>query len=174
MTARLGGRYRLSLANNVPTNPVFFIDTSVLCNLLKVPGRSDDYQAVQDEFERRRKRGAKFILPITTLIETGNFIAQSGGDRHAAAGRFEAAVQAAASADPPWIIRDVQWSTHFLEHLLAGNSTGSTLVEHFAAKGLAAGDLAILIERDEFINSTSFSDVRIWTLDEKLDVYNPG
>lgn len=152
----------------MPTNPVVFIDTSVLVNLLRVPGRCQDADACELEFKQRLSQGTKFVLPITALIETGNFIQQCSGDRHAAATRFETAIKVARAATPPWTIRDVSWDGSFLDALLAGASTGSSLVEHFAAKRLGAGDLAMLVERDQFRDGTAYDDVRIWSLDSSL------
>lgn len=68
---------------------VLVIDTSVLCVWLKVPskatcGRSDaliTYDFVSRKIEEERKNGTTFILPLATIIETGNHIAHSAGDR---------------------------------------------------------------------------------------------
>lgn len=152
----------------MPANPVIFIDTSVLLNLLRVPGFSGDAEKCQLQFREWQEGGAKFVLPITALIETGNFIQQCQGDRRAAATRFASAIEAAKGSQPPWAIRDVSWDSDFLDALLAGDSTGSDLVSHFSARGLGAGDLAILVERDQFRSSTAFDDVRIWSLDAIL------
>ena len=114
------------------------------------------------------ERGAKFVLPITALIETGNFIQQCEGDRRSAATRFKKAIAAAKDADPPWAIRNVSWDTEFLNQLLAGDSTGVDMVEHFTQKSLGAGDIALLVERDQFLKETAFEDVQVWTLDAHL------
>lgn len=56
---------------------VEFIDTSVFCHIIAVPGRSseEDTKAFGEEFVRRHaQEGVRFVLPITTIIETGNFI----------------------------------------------------------------------------------------------------
>lgn len=151
---------------------VLFIDSSVLCNLLRVPGFSDRAEEIQRIFNTRWEAGAKFVLPITSIIETGNHISQCNGDRHAAAERFRIALEAAVSRNAPWIIHDFQWDSGFMEEVLAGDSTGSTLVQHFTANLLSAGDLTILVERDRFAQKRSFDSVEIWTLDENLDSYS--
>lgn len=152
---------------------VYFIDTSVLCHLLEVPGRSDPTQAaeLQELLRERFAAGARFVLPITAIVETGNFIAQCTGDRHAAAKRFHNALKAAASDSPPWLIHDIAWNSAFVETLLAGDGTGATLIDHFTAKTLGAGDLTILVERDRYAASRSFHTVEIWTIDAKLAAY---
>ncbi|WP_448630326.1 hypothetical protein [Cellulomonas soli] len=155
----------------MPDNTVYMIDTSVLLNLLRVPGRDSEHAKIRALFEARLEAGAKFVLPITTLIESGNHIAQCSGDRRAAAGRFVAAVDAARSANPPWTIRDVNWGEQFLSDLIAGDSTDTSLHDHLANATLGTGDLSILVERDHFRRETAFSDVRVWTLDASLLAY---
>lgn len=150
---------------------VMFIDSSVLCNLLNVPGFADRAEEMQRLFKERWEAGVKFVLPITSIVETGNHISQCGGDRYAAAERFRIALEAAVSRDAPWIIHDFEWDSAFMGEVLAGNSTGSTLVQHFTNNSLSAGDLTILVERDRFAAKRSFDSVEVWTLDENLDSY---
>lgn len=54
---------------------VRFIDTSVMMNLLEVPGRCADSQMIKDEFRQIIDNKEVLILPIATIIETGNHIA---------------------------------------------------------------------------------------------------
>lgn len=157
----------------MPAHDVIFIDTSVLTNLLSVPGLCDRAEEAKGEFERLRRAGGKFVIPVTALIETGNHIAQvKQGDRRGVAQRFCKAVDAARSSSPPWTIRDVNWDDEFLVRLLSGDSTGSALVEHLAAKTLGTGDVAILVERDLFLEQVRVSGVRIWSYDQRLVAYN--
>ena len=68
---------------------VLVIDTSVLCVWLKVPGKETcgpskalvTYEMVSEKIEEEKKKGTTFILPLATIIETGNHIAHSSGDR---------------------------------------------------------------------------------------------
>lgn len=55
---------------------VYFIDTSVLDNLLEIPKKSQDREQVKNDFSKRQSENSRFILPITAVIETGNHIAQ--------------------------------------------------------------------------------------------------
>ncbi|AQP50449.1 hypothetical protein [Tessaracoccus flavescens] len=155
----------------MPDNRVILIDTSVFLNLLRVPGRCGDADACRKEFERLAKADVKFVLPITTIVETGNFIQQCTGDRRAAAQRFENALIAATEDAPPWIIRDVKWDPEFVLALTAGDSTGTSMVDHFTSKSLGAGDIAILVERDQFLRQTPYQDVQVWSLDAGLQAH---
>jgi len=152
----------------MPANPVVFIDTSVFANLIEVNGRCDERESVLAEFDRFSKLGAKFVLPITTVIETGNLIFYSSGDRRPAAQRLVQALQAAREANPPWTVRAVNWDDDFVSALIGGDSTGSSLVDLISEKRLATGDVGILVERDQFLAETAFTDVRVWSLDAQL------
>jgi hypothetical protein len=152
----------------MPANTVFFVDTSVLVSLLRVPGFDDNSDAIQAYFESRYLAGARFVLPVTAIIETGNHIAQCRGDRRAAAERFVGALEQARSSTPPWTIRDVDWSVGFVAALVDGASTGTMLIDHLSHQSMGAGDIAILVERDQFRSSTAYNDVQVWTLDRRL------
>lgn len=68
---------------------VLILDTSVLCVLLKVSdketcGPSNDlitYDKVSEKIEKEKSEGTTFILPLASIIETGNHIAHSSGNR---------------------------------------------------------------------------------------------
>lgn len=55
------------------------MDTSVLCELLEVPGKNQQATAVQAEFVTRAAAGEHFVIPVTAVIETGNPICQAKG-----------------------------------------------------------------------------------------------
>ena len=150
---------------------IYLIDTSVFLEILNVPGRASQPKQVQAEFVRRYETGSRFVLPVTTLIEAGNFIAQCDGDRRGAAQRYEAAIRSAQSSTPPWAVRDVAWDQEFLTALLDGGATRMRLVDHLSAR-VGTGDIAILVELQQFRASIAITDVRLWTLDAQLDSYS--
>lgn len=150
-----------------------FIDTSVLCELVGVPGKSQQGDALRDEYARRIGEGERFVLPITAVIETGNHIAQASGDRRGAAERLVAVLEAAVAGRPPFLVNQVAWDPVFLAELCNGDATGQSFVD-LAGNGLmGAGDVAILVERDRFVERSSYrrADVRVWTLDRALGAY---
>ena len=51
---------------------VWFVDTSVLVNLLDLDGFNQDKKAVADDLKRHLAAKDTLILPITAIIETGN------------------------------------------------------------------------------------------------------
>jgi hypothetical protein len=152
---------------------ITFLDTSVLCELLEVPGKCRDDDEVRIEFELRVAEGERFVIPITAVIETGNHIANANGDRWTAAQRLAAMVEAASADRPPFAPNQVAWDADFIAELLKGDSTERSFVDLACAGQLGAGDIAILVERDRYVKSSAMTRdrVRIWTLDARLGVF---
>ncbi|OAH49199.1 hypothetical protein AYL44_13455 [Microbacterium oleivorans] len=148
-----------------------FIDTSILCNLVPVPGFDQHRDEVVREMGERLNSGERFILPITAVVETGNHIAQlkSGHDRLTAAQKFDAVLRTVCAGQAPWILHDVAWDKAFLEQLLNGADTSTSYVEHAQAR-LGAGDLCILTERQAYSNRSRIR-AGVWTLDEALSAH---
>lgn len=150
---------------------VTFIDTSVLCELLEVPGMCSQHEDIRAEFELRADEDEeRFVIPIAAVIETGNHIAQSSGDRRAAAQRFVGLLTAARSSEAPFTVRRLSWDDEFLSELCAGGGTGQSLIDLASAK-MGAGDVTILVERDRFQRDSAYTEVRVWTLDEALGAH---
>jgi hypothetical protein len=152
---------------------VEFVDTSILCNLLEVPGKSQDREKVVEELQRKmRSRDCDLLLPMTAVIETGNHIAQlaDGRLRRSCAERFAEVLRMVVEGKAPWALNEVEWDAAHLRSLVAGGRTGSTLVEH-ACNRLGCGDLNILVERDRYLDRTSGVEAGVWTLDELLSSY---
>ncbi|MGI8808043.1 MAG: hypothetical protein ACR2KK_09425 [Acidimicrobiales bacterium] len=152
------------------TATVTMVDTSVLCELLQVPGKSNPARGadVRAEVDRRWRDGERFVIPITAVIETGNHIAQADGNRYDVAGRLVRLLQVAISEESHWRVLQTRLGAEFLTSLCAGDSTGQSM-EALAAARVGAGDIAILVERDQFLASTAIRTVQVWTFDEGLN-----
>jgi hypothetical protein len=153
---------------------VIFIDTSILCNIVPVPGFNQDQEAVRAEMKELIEKKAKFILPITTVIETGNHIAQlaGGNDRRESAERFSEILRLVVEHKAPWSLVDVEWREDFLSDLLEGADTEESLVD-LAVRKVGLGDLCILTERMRYERRTQLR-ATIWTHDKALAAHNPG
>ena len=83
---------------------VRFIDTSVMLNLLEVPGRSVDSQMIKKEFRQTIENKEILILPVATIIETGNHIAHinNGNCRRTIAATFGNFLRKTAEGEAPW------------------------------------------------------------------------
>lgn len=150
-----------------------FVDTSVLCNLVDVPGRNQHRDEVQAEFRSLVEEGrTRFVLPVTAIVETGNHIANADGDRRSAAERLERLLAQAAREEAPWRLHATTWDAEFLAALRSGAGTAMSMVDHLGNATMGTGDLAILCERDEFRARTSFRQVEVWTLENTLAAYS--
>jgi hypothetical protein len=150
-------------------NPVTFIDTTVLCEMLRVPGKSNPAKAAQvtAEMDRRAQVGERFVIPITAVIETGNHIAQCDGDRFEVAGRLVRFLRVALDGAGPWLVLETRLGREFLGALCGGDSTGQSLASLAAAK-VGAGDVAILVERDQLLATSAYMTAQVWTFDAGL------
>lgn len=151
---------------------VTFVDTSVLCELLQIPGRSSAKESaeVAADMDRRFGDGKRFVIPVTTVIETGNHVPQCSGNRHEIAGRLVRFLRAAIEGVAPWLILDPHLGAPFPNSLCEGASTGLPL-ETLAAQKVGAGDVAILVERDQWLAGSAFSTANVWTNDEGLKAH---
>ncbi len=152
----------------MPDQRVVLIDTSILNRLIGLDGEEEAREILQ-EFESRRSNGQLFAIPVTAIVESGNHVAQRGGRLHAQA--LVAVIEQAKAADPPWIIRAVTWDEDFLTALVAGDSTGSTLTDLLADRRMGTGDVAILVERDDFRSSSAYTAFEVWSLDAELSAH---
>lgn len=150
---------------------VVFIDTSVLLRLVGIDG-DEAAREIATEFESRAAAGQRFVIPATAIVETGNRIAQQRSDRRRLAEHLQAVLQAARLADPPWVIRPAAIEQQFIQELLDGDSTGSDLMTLLGDGRLGTGDVALLVERDQFLRETAYVTAEIWTLDDQLAAYS--
>ena len=60
---------------------IVIVDTSVLLNVLDVPRRNQDRDAVLAEFDALVDGSASILLPMAVVFETGNHIARLSNGR---------------------------------------------------------------------------------------------
>jgi len=155
---------------------VVVIDTSILCVWLKVPGKETcgpdnnrwEFDRVDQEISRRREAGNSLILPLTTIIETGNHISQAAGDRYVLAGELGRVMIMAADAQSPWAAFSEQSDRWTPENL-------KKLAEEWpplAAQKLSIGDATIKDVADYYAKM-GYS-VTILTGDQQLAAYQPA
>jgi hypothetical protein len=138
---------------------VLIIDTSILCVFLKVPGKdtcgsdSDrwDFRRVDALITKETKAGATLVLPMATLIETGNHIAQSAGAlRFETSKRLGGIIEKAADEKTPWAAFDFQnrlwaadelhriareWPEKASQGITIGDFTISAVADFYAKRG---------------------------------------
>ncbi|WP_344099625.1 hypothetical protein [Myceligenerans crystallogenes] len=148
-----------------------FIDTSVLDNVVPVPGRDQDRETVEIGLKDRVERGVRLVLPVTAVIETGNHVAQvkDGRARRTTAERFVRLLELVRDGKAPWQFNPAAWSEDYWDALLRGASTGQTLLD-LLCQQMGTGDLAIIAERDKYVAASGLpsDSVEVWTLDGLL------
>jgi predicted nucleic acid-binding protein len=162
----------LSSESAEPVPGVVFIDTSVLINLLNVPGCSHHSTdcGVRDQLIAA---GETLILPFTTIIETGNAITRDGGGRrYDLAKTFEAILRDMLTSTAPWVPSGIGLTHALLEAIVDGHNNIPKLLD-LMTSGVGVGDATILAEMAKFRQRIpSATPVRLWTHDINLRGYS--
>lgn len=141
---------------------IVIVDTSVLLNILDVPGRNESRAEVLAELEKLIEARDHLFIPMAAIVEVGNHIAQlgNGAARRAAAERFIAEVRKALADEAPWKPINFPSNQEVLSWLDA--------FPEAAMQGLGMGDLSIKKEWEDLCAKFLMSRVRVWTLDDDL------
>ena len=111
---------------------IVLIDTTVYLNILDVPGRNQNRESVKNSFDTMiAKKAAWFLLPIATILETGNHISRlsDGNQRREYAEKMVEDVCKALKGDlkgnPPYIATPmpesrklIEWLNQFPDHAM--------------------------------------------------------
>lgn len=154
---------------------VLIIDTSILCVWLQVTGMEScgpdndrwTYDRVFQKITEEQAKGTTFILPVATIIETGNHIAHANGDRFSMAERLADKIIDATNATSPWAAFTEQndlWNEEGLASLAVRWKTT-------APAGQSLGDASI-VDVANYYAKMGF-DVEILTGDAGLKAYQP-
>ena len=155
---------------------VVVIDTFILCVWLKVPSKATcgsdddqwDFERVSKAIDHHVKEKNSLILPLTSIIETGNHIAQANGDRYAPAIGLGILMQKAADAESPWAAFSEQsdrWTPENLRKL-------AVEWPPLAAQKLSIGDATIKDVADYYAKMGC--TVTLLTSDQQLGAYQPA
>lgn len=141
---------------------VCLVDTTVLCNIIPVPGLDQDAEDVLRDFHEYIDLGANLILPMAAIIETGNHIARHGDgrQRRATAKRFVEFVRRAIAGESPFS------PTPFFEPEELGRWLDG-FPDH-AMREIALADLSIIEEFHKQCKLNPRREVFIWSLDNHL------
>lgn len=145
---------------------ICLLDTSIFCNVLMVPGRCADQEEIVGEMESKIELGESLLLPLATIIETGNHIAHCprGDQRRRAAKRLVDSIKAAAEGRAPWTPTrplDIQEMLKWIDSFPG-----------YAIKDASLADLTIIKEFDYFRELHPNRHIYIWSLDKHLRGYD--
>ena len=145
---------------------VCIVDTSILVELLDVPGKVSHRAQVLSDFEQRQKRNQQFLLPVAVLIETGNHIAQvsDGRVRRERAGRFVKFAGDALEGQSPFV------ATPFPAN--ADVATWLADFPDYAMRGLGLADRSVVALWHEQRALNRDRRVYVWALDAHLSAYD--
>ncbi|MBI4740816.1 MAG: hypothetical protein HY777_04500 [Betaproteobacteria bacterium] len=154
---------------------VLILDTSVLCCWLQVPGKATtgpandrwNHDRIDALLEQERAKNSTFVLPIATLIETGNHIAQAPSQRFERASNLANYLREAADARSPWAAFTDQSPLWQAENL----RTLADSWPRLAAAGTSIGDATIKDVAEYYAKAGYF--VEILTADAGLKAYEP-
>lgn len=146
---------------------VKFIDTSVMLNLLEVPEMCSDTEVVKQQWKDVLDAGDVLILPVATIIETGNHIAHiaNGNIRRQIARTFGGYLQKTAEGEAPWQLYGVELDKEGLLYL------ADHIVENATHK-IGVGDISIVYAYEQYKEKTpSIGTIMIWSTDTHLQGY---
>jgi len=154
---------------------VLIIDTSILCVLLEIPnmntcGPDNDRwnkQRVDEKIKTEAGNATTFVLPLATIIETGNHIAQSAHSRKERAELLANFMKKSADNETPWAAfsdQSILWSPEQMKEL-------ADSWPPLADQKLSLGD-ATIKDVAEYYARMSFK-VEILTGDNGLKAYEP-
>jgi len=153
--------------------PVQLLDTSVVLELLEVPGCHDPSLGIAEEFENRALDGVQFHLPVAAVVEAGSHVGRvnEGHGRRVAAFRLEAMIEKTLDRRAPWTFNPMTWDVALLRRLVQPqHSAVLHLAESLARQFLEMGDLLILGEFRRLRENLDrhVVELDVWTLDESL------
>jgi hypothetical protein len=154
---------------------VAIFDTSLFCCWLEVPGRetagsgTDLWNTERVAFlvESELDKGSMIVLPLATIIETGNHISQAPRLRFETANRLSEQLRKAAQSESPWAAfteQSILWEPDQLT-LLADQWPA------LAARKISIADATIKHVADYYARAGYA--VRILTADTALRHYEP-
>lgn len=155
---------------------VLIIDTNILCVYLKVPymdnaGPDNDkwnYERVSRKITEEIISKTTLVLPMATLIETGNHIAQASGEIYAIAQDLADIIKKAANEEEPWAAFTTQSELWNEENLVKLANEWPDLAVH----KLSIGDTTIKNVAKYY--SDAGYQVEILTADQGLKSYEPA
>lgn len=155
------------MAKRAPSPPeVVLLDTSILTNVLRVPGCDQHSAEVTKELEDLIKANATLLLPLVVVFETGNHIGhvRDGRERRQAADRFVSTMRATITGEAPW--------TPFRMIALAEMASWLDGFPDAAMRGQGMGDHSIVQEWSRTCELNPVHRVRIWSTDDHLKGYD--
>ena len=146
---------------------VKFIDTSVMLNLLEVPDKCGDKEIVKEQWRKSLEANDVLILPVATIIETGNHIAhiKDGHKRRSIAEKFGKFLKKTAEEEAPWSLYGTAMDKEILMYLAQN-------IGEYATRQIGIGDMSIIYSFEQYKNEVpAIGTIMIWSTDAHLQGY---
>lgn len=146
---------------------VRFIDTSIMCNLLEIPGKCSDKEKVKQEWKAVLDRKETLILPLATIVETGNHIAHiaDGHVRRTIAMKFKEYLTKTAESKAPWTLYGNALDEEEIKYIAEN-------MESYILSQVGIGDMTIIYAYQKYLeDSLAIGTVMIWSMDDHLAAY---
>ena len=147
---------------------VRFMDTSIVMNLLEVPHMCADAESVKSEFAKAVAEKETLILPMSTIIESGNHIAHitNGTIRREKALKFQEFLKKTAREEATWTFYGVELTKEDLEFL------ADEVPNRALHMGMGIGDMSIIRFYEKYKETTpGIGRIMIWSTDAHLAGY---
>lgn len=153
---------------------IYLIDTSIFLEILNVPNYNQHRASVLEDFKTYSLAGCTFLLPMATILETGNHIAQNGDGtmRRKTAKRFVKEVKEAFTGVAPWRPTTFPNTAEILKWIDQFPDEAGKNKAHNKQEGTSFGDFSIIQEFHKSCEMFSMSEVFIWSLDSDLKNYH--
>ncbi|MDI4648040.1 hypothetical protein [Cohnella hashimotonis] len=144
------------------------IDTSILCNIINIPHMNQNHREVIVELALLQEDNQQtLILPLATIIETGNHIAHiaDGNLRRERAQTMSELIKRTVNDQAPWTYFGQEFEREDLLEI------SGAVVEH-AVMEIGIGDLSIVQVYKKYKDIVpAIGSIRIWSLDNHLKSY---
>ncbi|WP_422139457.1 hypothetical protein [Endozoicomonas sp. ALC020] len=126
------------------------------------------FERIEQKVSEELQAGSTFVLPLATIIETGNHIAFASGDRYSLAKSLSKYIRKAATDTDPWAAFGHQTELWGADKLIQLAETWPDL----AIQGLGIGDTTIRDVADYYARTNAIA-VEILTGDKGLKSQQP-
>ena len=154
---------------------IVLLDTSIYLNILDIPGRNQDRKQVEKEFKEKIKSGDHILLPLMTIIETGNHIVRllDGNQRRKYAEKMKDNVIKALNGDTPYKATKCLQKEDLMRWLVDFPNRVNQFLGDAEDKDRAGfSDFTIFKEWEQMCEIHPMSRVLIWSLDGHLKGYD--
>ena len=145
---------------------IVIVDSSILLNVLDVPGFNQDREDVLELFGLLVEAGDHLLLPVAAMLEAGDHVADlsDGRERRRCAERFRERILEALRGEAPWTpiefpetSRLIAWLDEFPD---------------MAMRELGVSDVSIIDAWQRECDRHPRQRVYVWTLHRQLQAYD--